>query len=118
MVPELEGLAHLHICFRLFLTSLDLHIAGLPRNYLINKSRILLTQDYVPPLACKFNRDGLHGNLLAVADEEGGIGLFDTRKTLSKSQVLGVCVCVLLTVFCIRINRSCSACMLSKLHVT
>ena len=50
----------------------------------------LYVQDAVPPLACKFNMDGLHGNLLAVADEEGVVGLYDTRKKLSESQLAGV----------------------------
>ncbi len=41
------------------------------------------SQDHIPPLACKFSVDGLHGNLLAVADEEGIVGLYDTRRKLS-----------------------------------
>ena len=43
----------------------------------------ICSQDYIPPLACKFSVDGLHGNLLAVADEEGIVGLYDTRRNLS-----------------------------------
>lgn len=35
---------------------------------------------------CKFS-DGLHGNLLAVGDEEGSVHFLDTRKALSEATI-------------------------------
>lgn len=46
-----------------------------------------LTGVPVPPFACKFTPDGLYGNLLAVADEEGSVRLMDTARPASKSLV-------------------------------
>ena len=37
-----------------------------------------------------YTLDGLYGNLLAVADEEGSVRLMDTTKPASKSLVKGV----------------------------
>lgn len=37
--------------------------------------------------SCKFNKDGLHGNLLAMVGGEGFVKLYDTRKRLSESEI-------------------------------
>ena len=47
------------------------------------------TQGSVPAFACKFSKNGLHGNLLAIADEEGSVRLMDTRRPASKSFIKG-----------------------------
>ncbi len=43
----------------------------------------------VPAFAAEFNKEGLHGHLLAVAMEGGSVWLMDTRKQLSESVVSG-----------------------------
>ena len=43
----------------------------------------------MPAFACKFTPDGLHGHLLAVADEDGSVRLLDTRKELSEGFISG-----------------------------
>ncbi len=48
----------------------------------------------MPARAVAFTPDGLHGNLLAVADEVGTVQLLDTRRPLINSLVtsmLGIC---------------------------
>ena len=47
-----------------------------------------ISQGPTPPFASKFTPDGLHGNLLAVGDEEGSVRLFDTRRSLGHSEAM------------------------------
>ncbi len=50
---------------------------------------MLFWQESVLGYDCKFS-DGLHGNLLAVGDEEGFVHFLDTRKLLSEATINSV----------------------------
>ncbi|XP_028398798.1 denticleless protein homolog B-like isoform X3 [Dendronephthya gigantea] len=47
------------------------------------------SQAEVPPFACSFNNSSLQGHMLALADEEGGVCLYDVRKQGPSAKLKG-----------------------------